>query len=457
MLTHDTPIENDSRLSSRAPQHIARLWCAAMGITRGRSWSHRRFLLTLAAFALIARVIVAIGLETYLERIGLGGFTGADDAAYDRVSWTMAQHWHGIGPIVGVEEQYLVNVYTYVSGAVYYAFGHLPFAIKTLNCALGVVTVALVYCIAFQIFGTVAARFSSLFAAFFPTTFLWSTLNLKDTLFACFVLALFAFVTRLVITGDRRMIVPALVTMLLLGGVRLYAEVMLCILLPIVLFLQPNRTFRHKWSTAAIVLAGCLLLFYVSGASAWLGLSPGKELPQESYINPTRLNQQRQYAGQDGSTSFVQEPIPGSPQGSSGVADSGHSKIEAVLGLASWLPKGLAYVLAAPFPWMFRRPIDFALLPEILLWYSAMILAAIGAIANWRNWAKYLPLLGYLGGMAIILAVVSGNLGTLVRSRGMLIPGMLIFAGAGFAWLLARRTGDVSTKVSLLDSSTSQG
>jgi hypothetical protein len=64
---------------------------------------------------------------------------------------------------------------------------------------------------------------------------------------------------------------------------------------------------------------------------------------------------------------------------------------------------------------------------------------AVGAIArHWRNWQQYIHLLGYIGGILLLIAIGQGNEGTLVRHRGMLIPFVLVFSGAGAAWLWSR-------------------
>jgi hypothetical protein len=106
--------------------------------------------------------------------------------------------------------------------------------------------------------------------------------------------------------------------------------------------------------------------------------------------------------------------------------------------LLLWLPTGLTYVLAAPFPWAARRAVELAMIPEMLLWYAALVCATIGLIVHRRRWRHYAHLLGYLAATLLTLGIVQGNLGTLVRQRGMLIPFTLIFSGAGAAWLWSR-------------------
>src|SRR5690349_16691122 len=100
MLTEESTARTTALPTTLARNRAMRSWEALRELLFGRPWSHSRFLVTLAAGALLARVIVAVGIHAYLERIGRHGFTGADDASYDRISWALAQHWHGAAPPV---------------------------------------------------------------------------------------------------------------------------------------------------------------------------------------------------------------------------------------------------------------------------------------------------------------------------------------------------------------------
>jgi hypothetical protein len=103
--------------------------------------------------------------------------------------------------------------------------------------------------------------------------------------------------------------------------------------------------------------------------------------------------------------------------------------------LVAWLPIGLWHVLAAPFPWAAESITERATIPEMFAWYAALALAAIAIVLHWRRWRDYAHLLGYIGAIAIVLALTQGNLGTLIRHRAMLIPVVLVFSGTGAAWL----------------------
>jgi hypothetical protein len=108
------------------------------------------------------------------------------------------------------------------------------------------------------------------------------------------------------------------------------------------------------------------------------------------------------------------------------------------------LPIGLAYALFAPFPWSLERRLDFALLPEMLLWYVCIVAAAATAIRERRSWQTVAPLTLLSAGLLGLFALVEGNWGTLFRHRAMVIPWVLTLAAPSlwmaFAAVAMRRS-----------------
>lgn len=99
----------------------------------------------------------------------------------------------------------------------------------------------------------------------------------------------------------------------------------------------------------------------------------------------------------------------------------------------TYLPQGALLLIGAPFPWELTAS-RLIVLPEMLAWYLAVALAFSGLVILWRrrSWnALYVVALGLLIGA--VLSLAEGNLGTLVRHRGMLVPYALIIAGCAVA------------------------
>lgn len=427
--------------------------------------------LVLAAFLL--RVIAAVAVDRVLYASGHNGFLGADDVAYDRIAWQQAQYWKGVGPAVAPGNAYLLSVYTYLIAALYWLLGHLELAVKLMNCLFGALTAGVIYRTTRLLFGDLAGRLSGLAAAFFPSTFLWSLFNLKDALFVFLVALVLWLLTALLVTARHWLVIPILLGSGLIGGIRLYALALLGFVIPGTLVLQSGKRFPGKWQAFAMLVVGCVIVFRLSGALLWATA----QIPF--------LDQQRYAAALGARSSYIPTPaaIPTSTStiagaalvpatstaaGASGATGAGTAgsaatatTVATVLGgaalsgdsgtstqvlpggihrgelrsLLAWLPVGFAYTLGAPFPWAANRTIERLTIPEMLLWYVAVVLAVVAVIIHWRLWSRYIHILGYIAGMLLIFAIAQGNLGTLVRQRGMIIPFTLIFSGAGAAWV----------------------
>jgi hypothetical protein len=71
-------------------------------------------------------------------------------------------------------------------------------------------------------------------------------------------------------------------------------------------------------------------------------------------------------------------------------------------------------------PWQVASLSELAYLPEQMVWYVLVALFPVGAIAGWRRDAATVAVfLGYLVATGLVLALTNGNVGTLVRLRGM--------------------------------------
>jgi Dolichyl-phosphate-mannose-protein mannosyltransferase len=395
------------------------------------------FVVVLVLVAFVSRAVAAIALDRWLIARGGDGFIFRDDRWYDQLAWLQAQYWHGIGPGVASSEQYLLNFYTLSEAALYFVLGHHPLAMKLVNCLFGALVAGLVFLITRRVFGPRAGVLAGVATAFFPSTFLWSLLNLKETMFLFGAALLLWLLTLLITSGRWVLIVPLLAAFALVGGLRFHIQAMLGLLVPGTVLLQSRQQMPQKWVQAAVLATGCaVLLLFSSGVQFF---SVGTEY----------LNQRRYCAAVGAESAFVPadqvtaaeqcwatdaQPVLDPVDQPDSLAFVARSARE----LATWLPTGSIYALAAPFPWAADRAADRVTIPEMVLWYGAVVLGLIGFARHWRRWRQYVHLLGYIGAILLMLALTTGNLGTLVRHRGMVIPFVLIFSGAGAAWLYAR-------------------
>jgi hypothetical protein len=99
----------------------------------------------------------------------------------------------------------------------------------------------------------------------------------------------------------------------------------------------------------------------------------------------------------------------------------------------------LAYYIVVPLPWRIRSWPALAYLPEQVLWYVMMLLMPIGfAAALRRDPALTMVLSAYAAAAILIVALTSGNVGTLVRHRGLAVPFLVWFSVLGACEIVAR-------------------
>jgi hypothetical protein len=109
------------------------------------------------------------------------------------------------------------------------------------------------------------------------------------------------------------------------------------------------------------------------------------------------------------------------------------------------LPIGVTYTLLAPFPWTARTLEQFATIPEMLLWYLCLAAALVGfTVLLRRRDTRYAHGVAAIIGLTIVLSLISANTGTLIRSRAMLIPYVVLLSAVGVEWSFRRwpRVGD---------------
>ena len=113
------------------------------------------------------------------------------------------------------------------------------------------------------------------------------------------------------------------------------------------------------------------------------------------------------------------------------------------------LPSSLRYIIRAfvsfllvPLPWMIASNSMLAYLPELVIWYVLLALAVAGVVAGMRRDAALtLVLLAAILIGAGVIGMTSGNIGTLVRHRGMVMVLVPWLSALGAYTLFEQVTG----------------
>jgi hypothetical protein len=106
---------------------------------------------------------------------------------------------------------------------------------------------------------------------------------------------------------------------------------------------------------------------------------------------------------------------------------------------ARYVIRATASIFLFPFPWDARSPAMLAYLPEQLVWNLLVVLGGVGVVAGFRvDPALTVILVGIVAVGAVLIGVASGNYGTMIRHRSMLVMLVPWLASLGACELLTR-------------------
>jgi hypothetical protein len=105
---------------------------------------------------------------------------------------------------------------------------------------------------------------------------------------------------------------------------------------------------------------------------------------------------------------------------------------------------GVRYI-TAPEPWLAPSRAALSFVPEQVVWYLLAAFVPVGLLFAFHRDAVVAGLMtGYTAVAALTVALVSGNVGTLVRHRGLALPYLIWLSAVGIcqclAWLGGHRT-----------------
>lgn len=487
--------------------------------------------LVLGSFALhlaIAALLFAGALVLGRER---DGFVVGDDAEYFYLSQAFASWVQGVElpprvPPFWNGSAYLFGTFVYLQSALIYALGPDPLIIPFLNGAFYCLSAIVLFDLGRRLFDERSALMATGVFLFFPSTVLWSSLNLKDALALLILTTVLWELVRWRCHARWVFMAGAYLLLIPMQSLRPYLFLGLAGLIPIGAALASTISVRRRvlWTaaTAAVSLLfilqeqtvplgpGILETFqaaregmaiqartayvirpvYVTEGTTFIIPLPSRTPAAGQTPTPTptprpgggvlaaaaaqgcteprfvHVPSHARIVIQDGSAAtrggfgddiVIVRPcdivIVGStdvtpapearelPQDDVTLKESTSDERLLLVRTLAYLPTGMSYALFAPFPWALQRTVDMLTVPEMVVWYAAMALAAA---TLWRRRHDLLPLAVpalYAGGVTLLLSLVEGNVGTVYRHRGMLIPIVLLFAGPGMVvvgrWALA--------------------
>jgi hypothetical protein len=104
-----------------------------------------------------------------------------------------------------------------------------------------------------------------------------------------------------------------------------------------------------------------------------------------------------------------------------------------------YLVRSAVEYMTVPRPWTIESRAALAFVPELMFWYCILALLPFGLVVALRRDALVTMVLGaYAFALAALVAVTGGNIGTLVRHRGLALPYLIWLSAVGADELLVR-------------------
>jgi hypothetical protein len=104
-----------------------------------------------------------------------------------------------------------------------------------------------------------------------------------------------------------------------------------------------------------------------------------------------------------------------------------------------FLVRSVVSYVTVPLPWDVQSRASLAYVPEQVIWYVLVAMLPAGMLWSFRRDALVTALLAaHAVGAALLIAITSGNVGTLVRHRGMAIPYIVWLSAVGGCEVVSR-------------------
>src|SRR5260221_8777010 len=353
-------------------------------------------------WALFVRVVLALMIHFWVANEDM---FAPDQSTYHQWGSLVQQYWSGESPVA--PESVLPpgrKGYVYIVGAIYFLFGVSPLLPKLVNCLIGALIVPTVFDVARRMGATApAALRAATFATWFPSLVLWSSLNIRD---AWIVLVILLICRESLILQES----PRLASLLLLAlGVfaiiQLRDYILFAVAGPMVVSFVAWRS-RHMGRNlvlGGLVAMGIIYADQSAGANRKLRTFDLEQIHEIRYWNTVGA-----------SSKFEQADIS--------------TPVKAAL----FLPKGLAYFLLAPFPWMLGSIRQVLAAPETLFfyWLIPWMIRGIRHLVRHHLGSSLMVLL-ITAGLTLGYALGEGNAGTAYRHRAQILCFFLIFAAVG--------------------------
>jgi len=400
---------------------------------RGLDADEQRWIAVVLVTAIAVRVlaVAALFVATDRDAVPFGSFFGDEEYFIKRSIWlrnvALGVPMHGADLIYGFED-YSATSYLYVLAFVQVLVGPAPYGAHLLGIAFYMAGTVVLYRVARPAYGRGPALVGLAVLLFLPSQFAWSISALKEPLFFLLTASTVTGAVGVVRarTPWRRVVAAASVigAAAALETIRPYgAALSLC-------------SVVAGLTAAFVVVRPRLLLATIVALPIAIGAALSR--PQVQYrVNAAIQSAAQQHWGHINTPGVVYKLLD-----DQFYADRREIERWGPRDVLRFLVRAVADYVTVPLPWQVQSQAALAYLPEQVIWYAMVALAPFGIVfAMRRDSTVTCLLLVHAAIAALTVALISGNVGTLVRHRGLAVPYLLWLSAVGACELFVRAGG----------------
>lgn len=392
----------------------------------------RRCIWGLLALAIAVRVLAVALLFLFTNHDNaVSFFWDGDGVALKRRALLVSNVWLGI-PVapsdfaLAFDPSYGWTTYIYVQAYLQYVLGPAPYALHLFNIALFFAMAIVLYRLARSAYGETPALLGFGLLLFLPTPFLWSVSALKESLYL--FLAALAVIGAVTVLSRRLLLVRAGALVLLVAvtavidGVRGGGG----------LIVGTGLTAGLAASVVVRRVSLVLLVIALLPFAVW-------QLSNNPAVHARIMPQLKTFAvAHMGNVRTEGNGYKVLDQRFYSLGNEMLETMTPVEGLRFTL-RAVASLVAVPLPWQVRSMSELVFLPQQIVWYFLVLFAVVGVFDGLRRDALVTCMLAGLAATgALVVALNSGNVGTMVRHRDTVVPFVVWLSALGAVATVSR-------------------
>jgi hypothetical protein len=406
------------------------IWTGTRGLPPGEA----RWVARILAGAIAVRVVIVAALFLFGTADHLWFNTFFGDEQYLLVRSLRLRHlWLGspisLEALFDLFDLYGQTSYLNVIAYVQLLVGPAPYGIHLLNSAFYLAGTLVLHRVVRPAYGPVPAAGALCGTLFFPSLVIWSASGLKESLNFLVVTCVLSAAVALVRADWKWRPLAALVVVAGLATLRTFrAGAFEIAAAGVALGLAGRFITRRVWRLALVALAFVVLAVPVTRSGRVQALALRGLRPAATMHMGHVFTRGHSYKLLD-----------------QGLYDSRHTESMTWSEAVRFVERAAASVVFFPRPWDARSRAELAYLPEQMVWYVVLVLAVVGTFAGLRRDALVTSVFVAYSVIALmIVALSSGNVGTLVRHRSFALPFLIALSAVGVAAIVGRLSAEAS-------------